>query len=82
MKTRKKHYGNCNIIGKKAETLRKEKGIKQKGFIAKLQLMGVDVNPTSYSKLEGQIRIATDKEVYAIAKILGISTDELFETIE
>lgn len=82
MKTRKKHYGNCNIIGKKVETLRKEKGIKQKDFIAKLQLMGVDVNPTSYSKLEGQIRIATDKEVYAIAKILGISTDELFETIE
>lgn len=79
MKIRKKEYGTVNIIGKKAETLRKEQGIKQKDFIAKMQTMGFDINPTSYSKLEGQIRIATDKEVYAIAKILNISIDELFE---
>ncbi len=43
-----------------------------------LQILGADVNPTSYSKLEGQIRIATDKEVYAIAKALNVSCDELF----
>lgn len=44
-----------------------------------MQLLGVDINPTSYSKLEGQIRIATDKEVFAIAKILEIPIDRLFE---
>lgn len=79
MKTRKKQYGNCNVIGKNAEKFRKEQGIKQKDFIAKLQLMGVDVNPTSYSKLEGQLRIATDKEVFAIAKILKISPEQLLD---
>lgn len=78
MKIRKKEYGNCNLIGKNTEQYRKQKGISQKSFIAKLQVLGVDINPTSYSKLEGQIRIATDKEVFAISKILGISTDELF----
>ena len=56
----------------------KKKGIKQKDFIAKLQLEGVDMNPTSYSKPEGQIKIATDKEVLAIAKVLEIKTDDLF----
>ncbi len=79
MKIRKKDYGDCNMIGKKTEELRKARGIKQKDFIARLQILGVDVNPTSYSKLEGQIRIATDKEVFAIAKILNVNVDELFK---
>ncbi len=79
MKIRKKDYGDCNMIGKKTEELRKTRGIKQKDFIARLQILGVDVNPTSYSKLEGQIRIATDKEVFAIAKILNVNVDELFK---
>ena len=61
MKTRKKAYGNCNIVGRNIERLRKERGIKQKNFISKIQVMGLDINPTSYSKLEGQLRIATDK---------------------
>jgi len=79
MKIRKQAYGNSNIIGKNVEKLRLEKGIKQKDFIAKMQTMGCDINPTSYSKLEGQLRMATDKEVYVIAKILGVSTDSLFD---
>lgn len=53
MKIRHKEYGNCNMVGRKVEELRKEKRIKQKDFIAQLQLAGVDMNPTSYSKLEG-----------------------------
>ena len=75
----RKQYGNCNIIGRNVERMRVEKGIKQKEFIARMQSMGLDINPTSYSKLEGQHRLATDKEVYIISKILEVSTDELFE---
>ena len=78
MKTRKQAYGTVNIIGRNVERLRKERGISQKDFISKMQIMGCDINPTSYSKLEGQIRIATDKEIYVIAKILDISLEELF----
>ena len=79
MKTRKKEYGNANIVGKNIERLRKEKGIKQKDFIAKIQTMGCDMNPTSYSKLEGQLRSATDVEIYVISKILGVMMEKLFE---
>ena len=68
MKLRKQEYGNCNIVGKNIERIRKSKGIKQKDFISKMQILGCDINPTSYSKLEGQIRVATDKELYVIAK--------------
>lgn len=79
MKTRKKSYGNANMVGKNIEDLRKERGIKQKDFIAKMQVMGCDINPTSYSKLEGQLRSATDKEIYIISKILNVSMEDLFD---
>ena len=79
MKIRKQTYGDKNLIGKNIERLRKENGIKQKDFIAQIQLMDCDMNPTSYSKLEGQIRSATDKEIYVISKILGVTMEELFE---
>ena len=78
MKIRKKEYGDCNLVGKNIERLRKKQGIKQKDFIAQIQVMGCDMNPTSYSKLEGQVRIATDKEIYVIAKILKVPMEELF----
>ena len=78
MKLRRKEYGEANIVGKNIERLRKKQGIRQKDFISKMQTMGLDINPTSYSKLEGQVRLASDKEVYTAAKILNVRTDDLF----
>ena len=80
MKIRKTEYGNLNLVGKNIERLRKDKGIKQKDFISKMQIMGCDINPTSYSKLEGQLRIATDKEIFVIAKILNVPIEKLFDS--
>ena len=81
MKTRKQEYGTANLVGRNIECLRKAAGIKQKDFIAKIQVMGCDMNPTSYSKLEGQLRSATDKEIYVIAKILGVAIEDLFDSV-
>ena len=80
MKLRKQGYGDANMIGRNIERLHKERGIKQKDFIARIQIMGCDMNPSSYSKLEGQIRSATDKEIYVIAKILNVKIEKLFES--
>lgn len=82
MKIRKKEYGNSNVVGRNIERIRKQKGIKQKDFISKMQLYGLDINPTSYSKLEGQVRLATDKEIYVISKILNIEIELLFTDAE
>ena len=82
MKLRKQDYGNLNMVGKNIEKMRKERGIKQKDFIAKMQTMGCDINPTSYSKLEGQIRNATDKEIFVISRILNVPMEELFDNSE
>ncbi|MCI5667973.1 MAG: helix-turn-helix domain-containing protein [Oscillospiraceae bacterium] len=79
MKTRKQDYGTANIVGRNIERLRKSRNIKQKDFVAMMQTAGCDINPTSYSKLEGQVRAANDKELYVIAKILNTTIDSLFE---
>ena len=81
MKIRRNEYGNANMIGRNIEKLRNAKKIKQKDFIARMQTMGCDMNPTSYSKLEGQHRSATDKEIYIISQILGVPMEKLFEDI-
>lgn len=79
MKIRKQDYGTANLVGRNIERMRRERGIKQKDFIAQIQVMGCDINPTSYSKLEGQLRSATDREIFAIAKILNVPMEKLFE---
>ena len=79
MKIRKQVYGDKNIVGRNIERIRKARGIKQKDFIAQIQIMGCDMNPTSYSKLEGQVRSATDKELFVIAKIFGVPMECLFD---
>lgn len=79
MKIRKQEYGTANLVGRNIERMRRERGIKQKDFIAQIQVMGCDINPTSYSKLEGQLRSATDREIFAIAKILNVPLEKLFE---
>ena len=82
MKTRSKPYGNANIIGRRVESLRISAGVKQADFIAKLQSSGLDINPTSYSKLEGQLRQANDVEIYYIARALGVEISELFSEFD
>ena len=78
MKTRKQAYGNRNIIGQHAERIRKERKILQHEMVAMLQAGGLDINPTSYSKLEGGGRMASDKEALAIARALRVPLSELF----
>lgn len=80
MKPRKAEYGTKNICGANVERIRKQIGMKQATLVSKMQLLGVDINPSSLSKLEGQTRIATDRELKAIACILGVAMEELVKT--
>lgn len=77
MKHRKEPPGDKNIIGIRVVALRKAKKMKQKEFLARLQTVGLDISPTSLSRLEGQYRLVQDYEVVAIAKALDVSLQEL-----
>ena len=57
--------------------LRKERGIKQKDFLAQLQVLGMDISATSLSRIEGQYRLVQDFEIVFLAKALGVAAKDL-----
>ena len=79
MRIRKQELGSKNIIGARVEMKRKELGMKQKDFLARLQVEGMDINASALSKLEGQIRGVYDYELVIIAKVLGVSVEWLID---
>jgi len=79
MKPRKGEPGAKNIVGAKIVAIRRERKIKQKDFLAQLQVLGMDISATSLSRLEGQYRLVQDFEVVILARALGMTTDELLK---
>ena len=77
MKPRSQALGTKNMVGAKVVELRKAKGIKQGEFLTKLHLEGLNISPTSLSRLEGQHRLVQDQEIVIIAKVLEIDVREL-----
>lgn len=81
MKPRQQPLGNKNIIGANVTKIRRLHRMSQRELAINMQLLDVDINFSSLSKLEGQTRIATDKEIQAIAQIFNIRIDDLFKGI-
>lgn len=82
MKPRAAKLGDKNLVGANVTKFRKERGITQKDLMAKMQAHGVDINYTSLSKLEGQTRIATDKELVALSQIFSVGIDALVVSLQ
>ena len=78
MKQRMSELGDKNIIGAKVTKIRKLNKMSQKELAINMQLRECDINFSSLSKLEGQTRAATDKEIKAIAETFNITIDDLF----
>lgn len=79
MKPRRKPLGTQNVLGASIAAIRKSQGLSQREVVSRLQTLGFDINPSSYSKIEGQTRCLTDYEISAIAKALGSSPQRLFD---
>ena len=67
-----------NLIGKNVRKIRKQRKMSQQELSAKLELMSVYVCRGSISRIEDGSRTVTDIELYAIAKALNVTIDELF----
>ena len=78
MKHRQLELGNKNIIGARVTQLRKERHMTQKQLMAQLQTKGVDINSSSLSKLEGQTRSVSDRELAALAQIFEVDLEEMY----
>lgn len=81
-KPRRRPLAKRNIVGAKIVKLRKERGMKQKDLVIRLQSMGMDISDTSMSRLEGQLRLVQDFEIPILAKALNVSLEWLLEQEE
>lgn len=71
-----------NLIGDNVKKIRAKKKISQQMLSNKLELMGVYVCRGSVSRIEDYSRTVTDIELFAIAKVLNVSVNELFDKDE
>ena len=67
-----------NMVGHNVKRIRIEKGLSQQALSAKLELLAIYVCRGSISRIEDKQRTVTDIELYGIAKVLGVSIDELY----
>ena len=69
---------NMNI-GKNIARLRKEKNIKQKEMVAKLQLIGEDISIFSYNRIEKGTQNPCVSLLLASCKILECDMNQIFD---
>ncbi len=73
----KSKNGLNNICGAVIERRRKEMGKSQRQLADMLQLAGLDVDKNAIQRIEAGKRFVTDVEITYLAKVLGLSYEEL-----
>ena len=68
-----------NLIGANLKRLRKERNLSQQALSNRNELLGVYVCRGSVSRIEDMTRTVTDIELFAIAEVLGVGIESLFE---
>jgi len=73
----KTENGLNNICGKNVTKFRKNIKISQRELADRMQLVGIDIDKNAIQRIECGKRFVTDIEVIALAKVFGVTFDEL-----
>lgn len=68
-----------NMVGDKVRKLRLEQKMSQQMLSDRLETLAIYICRGSISRIEDKQRTVTDIELYGLAKVLGVSIEELFE---
>jgi transcriptional regulator with XRE-family HTH domain len=68
-----------NIVGSKVRKYRIEQNLSQKALSERLETYAIYICRGSVSRIEQHERTVTDFELKALAKVLKVSIDDLFE---
>ena len=71
-----KFNNSRNISGTMLRKLRIEKGLSQQQLAEQVHLEGVELTSKEISKIENDNRLVQDFELFAFAKVLGVSADK------
>lgn len=71
-----------NMVGHNIRKFRLERKLSQKALSDQLELMAIYICRGSISRIEDKQRTVTDIELYGIAKVLGVSVNDLLEADE
>ena len=72
-------YEAQNVVGEKVRKFREERKLSQKEFSEKLETQAIYICRGSISRIESHERTVTDFELRAMANILKVPIEELFE---
>ena len=67
-----------NMVGDKVRKLRLEQKMSQQMLSDRLETLAIYICRGSISRIEDKQRTVTDIELYGLAKVLGVSIEELF----
>ena len=72
-------YEAQNIVGHKVKKFRIERNMSQKELSEKLETYAIYICRGSISRIEGHRRTVTDYELKALAEILHVSIEDMFD---
>ncbi len=67
-----------NMVGDKIRKLRTEQKMSQQMLSDRLETLAIYICRGSISRIEDKQRTVTDIELYGLAKVLGVTIEELF----
>ena len=67
-----------NMVGDKVRKLRVEQKMSQQTLSDRLETLAIYICRGSISRIEDKQRTVTDIELFGLAKVLGVSIEELF----
>ncbi len=68
-----------NVVGEKIKKYRMERKLSQKDLSEKLEVYAIYICRGSISRIESHERTVTDFELRAMAKVLRVPIEELYE---
>ena len=68
-----------NMVGDKVRKLRTEQKMSQQMLSDRLETLAIYICRGSISRIEDKQRTVTDIELFGLAKVLGVSIEELFQ---
>ncbi len=71
-------HNRKNIVGNNLRAIRTKKHLTQQDVAVRLQLMGLEFDRITVSRIENGLRFVPDYEVKLLADALDVSFNELF----